>query len=397
MLPGGIGLIELTTFSRVARDELAGPIRDMLNQGMRALVFDLRNNTGGLLDEAVDVAGLFLPPKTKVVSTQGRTGSGRTYSTKGEPIVPNGMPVAVLVNRFTASASEIVSGALQDHDRAVLVGQRTYGKGSVQRLIQVPDQPEDEYEDENKNNRWDNWEPITKDWNGNGEYDFAPYLKLTIERYLLPTGRSIHREIDAEGNVTSPGGVDPDLQVDAEKIAAWRLQEMLELRKTNKVRDWVRDLFRQHEARLKELAVSDGKDPHAYPGFAEFYASLGTPLSEEDVRYLVRIEARRLVQDANGVAFPQGDYEDDLQLQAAIRRVLEKLGATAESIPEYAKVFDAPVDVAPREGVDVGAASKPQDIDKALSLIAEAEESGVELSHERLQELRQILEGLRRN
>ncbi len=399
MLPGSIGLVELSTFSRVAAHELAKPIEEMLAQGMKGLVFDLRNNTGGLLDEAVAVAGLFLPQKTKVVSTEGRTGEGRSYPTRTKPILPPDMPVVVLVNRFTASASEIVSGALQDHDRAVLIGQRTYGKGSVQRLIKVPDQAEDEYEDENGNQRWDNWEPITKDWNGNGEFDFAPYMKLTIERYLLPTGRSIHREVDSEGNVLSPGGVEPDQEVPAERIAAWRLQEMLELRKSGKVNEWVRSAFDKDRALFERLALSDNKDPHAYPGFGEFYSGLETALSEEDVRFLVRIEARRLVQDVRGEAFPQGDYEDDLQLQAAIRTIFEKLGSKAEDVPEYARVFEEQPDVRPREGVEIasGESRDPASIEKALSLIAEARGEGGKISEKDLQELSDILSKLKKN
>ncbi len=399
ILPGDIGLVELTTFSRVAAKELAKPIQEMLRQGVKGLVLDLRNNTGGLLDEAVEVANLFLPRNTRVVSTEGRTGNAKPYETRQQPIVPGEVPVVVLVNRFTASAAEIVSGSLQDHDRAALVGQRTYGKGSVQRLIALPGQPEDEYEDENGKQRWDNWEAITKDWNGNGEYDFAPYLKLTIERYLLPTGRSIHREVDAEGNVLSAGGVEPDMDVAGEKIAAWRLQEMFALRKTGKLRDWVRSTYEANKELFEKLAASDGKDPHAYPGFAEFYAGLETPLSEDDVRYLVRIEARRLVQDDRGEAFPQGDYEDDLQLQAAIRELLAKLGKTVDDVPEYARVFESLPDVGPREPLDLSAleGKSPADIEKALSLIAEARGEGGKISSESLQELTQILEGLRRN
>jgi hypothetical protein len=266
-------------------------------------------------------------------------------------------------------------------------------------LIRVPDQPEDEFEDENGNQRWDNWEPITKDWNGNGEFDFAPYIKLTIERYLLPSGRSIHREIDAEGNVLSPGGIEPDQDVPAERIAAWRLQEMVELRNSGKLREWVRTAFDQNRDVFEHLAISDNKDPHAYPGFAEFYSGLGTALSEEDVRFLVRIEARRLVQDLRGVAFTQGDYEDDLQLQAAIRTILAKLGSKVEDVPEFARVFEAQPDEPPREGVEVadGQTRDPASIEKALSLIAEARGEGGKISDADLQELTEILSKLKKN
>ena len=142
-----------------------GPSTALLEQGMQGLVLDLRNNSGGLLDEAVDVA--------EPVPAQGQAGGAdreprrahaRAQDRTREPRLPMDMPVVVLVNRFSASAAEIVSGALQDHGRAVLVGQRTFGKGSVQHLLPVTGAPrDDEYKDENQNGRHDTWETITQD------------------------------------------------------------------------------------------------------------------------------------------------------------------------------------------------------------------------------------------
>src|SRR5947208_11624436 len=107
---------------------------------MQALVLDLRNNPGGLLNVAVDVCAQFLPPGTKVVSTQGRVASQQhDYSTATTTRERPHFPLAVLVNEGSASGSEIVAGAMKDLKRALLVGETTFGKGSVQNVVQLPD------------------------------------------------------------------------------------------------------------------------------------------------------------------------------------------------------------------------------------------------------------------
>src|SRR4029077_17760263 len=113
---------------------------ELQKQGMQALILDLRNNPGGLLNSAVDVCAQFLPPNTKVVSTQGRAASQeRDYTTSGSTKERPRFPLAVLVNEGSASGSEIVAGALKDLRRAILVGETTFGKGSVQNVVQLPD------------------------------------------------------------------------------------------------------------------------------------------------------------------------------------------------------------------------------------------------------------------
>jgi carboxyl-terminal processing protease len=119
---------------------LGKALDDLQKRGMQALVLDLRNNPGGLLNVAVDVCAQFLPPNTKVVSTQGRVASQRNdYSTSGATKERPRFPLAVLINQGSASGSEIVAGALKDLRRAVLVGETTFGKGSVQNVVQLPD------------------------------------------------------------------------------------------------------------------------------------------------------------------------------------------------------------------------------------------------------------------
>src|SRR6058998_1270500 len=138
--PFKIGYIRLIQFNEPTAEELSKALDDLQKQGMQALVLDLRNNPGGLLNSAVDVCAQFLPPNTKVVSTQGRVASQqREYTTSGVPRDRPNFPMAVLVNEGSASGAEIVCGALKDLHRAIVVGETTFGKGSVQNVMQLPD------------------------------------------------------------------------------------------------------------------------------------------------------------------------------------------------------------------------------------------------------------------
>ena len=135
-----IGYVRVVQFNEPTAEDLAKALDELQKQGMQALVLDLRNNPGGLLNSAVDVCGQFLPPNTTVVSTQGRVASQeREYATSAATKERAKFPLAVLVNEGSASGAEIVSGALKDLKRAIVVGETTFGKGSVQNVMQLPD------------------------------------------------------------------------------------------------------------------------------------------------------------------------------------------------------------------------------------------------------------------
>ncbi len=135
-----IAYVRLIQFNEPTADELGKALDDLQKQGMQALILDLRNNPGGLLNSAVDVCAQFLPPNTQVVSTQGRVASQqREYTTSGAIKERPHFPMAVLVNEGSASGAEIVCGALKDLHRAIVVGETTFGKGSVQNVMQLPD------------------------------------------------------------------------------------------------------------------------------------------------------------------------------------------------------------------------------------------------------------------
>jgi carboxyl-terminal processing protease len=170
----GIGYIRLERFSRTAGDDLRAALQDLRTQGeLKGLVLDLRDNPGGLLESAVDIVSKFVPENSMIVSTRGRrSGSERKYVSTEAPLLRD-VPLAVLVNRFSASASEIVGGAIQDWDRGVVVGTRTFGKGLVQTIIPLSEKSS---------------------------------LKMTTAKYYTPSGRCI-QEIDYEHRDGNGNGI----------------------------------------------------------------------------------------------------------------------------------------------------------------------------------------------
>jgi carboxyl-terminal processing protease len=131
-----IGDVRLTSFTDGSGAAVRAQVHKVIGEGAQALILDLRDNGGGLLDEAVNVASIFIPDGT-IVSTDGRSQPRQVYTAKGEAIAPH-IPMAVLVDRGTASAAEIVTGALKDRGRAKVIGTRTYGKGVFQEIQPLP-------------------------------------------------------------------------------------------------------------------------------------------------------------------------------------------------------------------------------------------------------------------
>ena len=160
MFDSGVGYISLNPVSETSAEELRQEIASLKSKGMKSLIMDLRGNPGGLLDQGVKVADLFLDNRQQIVSTRGRArGSSKEFLDEAKQVWPE-LPIVVLVNDGTASAAEIIAGALQDHDRAVVVGAPTFGKGLVQTLFPL------------------------------GE---GVALKLTTARWFTPSGRTIQR------------------------------------------------------------------------------------------------------------------------------------------------------------------------------------------------------------
>jgi carboxyl-terminal processing protease len=159
MLDGGVGYIPVQGFNETSSAETIRGIQQLQREGMKSLIIDLRNNPGGILDEAFVMSNLFLPKGKEILSYRGRADMNQQFIAQEEPMLPN-MPMVVLVDDGSASASEIVAGALQDHDRALIVGTTSFGKGLVQSLFRL---------------------------------DGGYAMKMTTAKWFTPSGRSIQR------------------------------------------------------------------------------------------------------------------------------------------------------------------------------------------------------------
>ena len=210
MITSDIGYVQLTEFTSDASREVKKGIEDLKAKGAKKLIFDLRDNPGGLLNEAVNISNLFIPKDMLVVNTKGKVAEWVKEYTALNPPFDTESPIAVLVSGRSASASEIVSGVIQDYDRGVLIGQKSYGKGLVQTTRALT---------------------------------YNSQLKVTTAKYYIPSGRCIqsidysNRGTDgaakkvadslrvafktANGRVVfDGGGVSPDIEVKREPMAA---------------------------------------------------------------------------------------------------------------------------------------------------------------------------------
>jgi carboxyl-terminal processing protease len=265
-----IGYIRMTNFTEGTIDELKDVITKLRREeGMRGLIFDLRGNPGGPLKSAVEVSDLFLGNDKRIVSTRDRHNKDWSMSSASDQVHFTDFPMIIVANRFSASASEIVTGALQYHQRALIVGERTYGKGSVQQIMRLN--------------------------NAN-----SAFLKLTTAHYYLPDGRCLHREDDS---VT--WGVDPDVDV---KLVPKEIVKSNDLRLKTDILKGVH----QKQLTAEELkAVTEYKPTTkpakatTQPGGDEVTTKPGDDAAEDEV-------ADELRDDPNG--FP----EQDPQLEAAL-------------------------------------------------------------------------------
>ncbi|MBQ6964063.1 MAG: PDZ domain-containing protein [Bacteroidaceae bacterium] len=287
------GYIFLSEFTEGCTKEMRKCIISLKERGARGIILDLRNNRGGLLNEAVDMVNLFVPKDLKIVEMKGKfIGSNYSYKTNNEPLDLD-IPLAVLVDDETASAAEIVSGSLQDLDRAVVIGCNTYGKGLVQSSRELP-------------------------YNGS--------LKLTTAKYYIPSGRCIqkidylqrrkeaeiyretHKRVNLKDSVeqkvfyTAGGrevkegdGIQPDVEVKHDTVA----NVVLYLANDDVLTDWGTKYFQSHSTipAVKDFAITDAD-----------YTDFKRMVKESDFKY-DRMSEKRL-EDLKRAAEFEGYYED---------------------------------------------------------------------------------------
>lgn len=276
MLDDKTGYIKLTGFTDKSAMDMKNAYTDLKKQGMSSLVIDLRENGGGIMEEAVQIVNMFVPKGKLVVSTKGKLKqTDRTHKTTIEPLDTE-IPLVILIDEGSASASEIVAGALQDMDRAVLVGARTFGKGLVQLTREVP---------------------------------FGGGVKITTSKYYIPSGRCVqaldysHRK--ADGTVTrvadsltnvfyteigrevrDGGGITPDIRLEEEKVPTITYY----LSNQYIIFDWATQWAYKHKTigEAKEFTISD----EDYENFKEYVKSKNFEydrMSEKSMKQLKEI------------------------------------------------------------------------------------------------------------
>jgi carboxyl-terminal processing protease len=353
MIDDEVGYIELTTFSETATDSLRASIDRLQSQGMKSLVLDMRRNTGGLLDQGMAIADLFLDRRQLVLETRGRTADqNHVFRARSGDAYP-GLELAVLIGPRSASATEIVAGALQDHDRAILIGETTFGKGSVQTLYQLP---------------------------GNN------MLKLTTARWYTPSGRTIQKPygIDEHQGMMAADPVDADrAATDAARDVEQKLEDGVSTYRTSKgrtvlggggitpdlvvtdtlstVEQELVQAIRADWARFEELlyrySVSYARENDLRPGFPvtsamldDFYALLrdeGITLDRQVYAAAGTWVGRRLAYEISVTKFSRQEgwkrgMADDPRVRAAAD-LMRTAGSTDEAfvlLPSYAEAHD---------------------------------------------------------
>lgn len=331
----GVGYLRLSTFSESTGEEVRDAIAKLEGQGVRSIVLDLRDNPGGLLSQAVDVAEAFVPKGSLLVYTKGRAEGAESRVFARSARAHTEQPLVVLSNSGSASASEIVAGAIQDLDRGLVVGTTSFGKGSVQSLIEFP---------------------------GRGTA-----LKLTTAKYYTPSGRSIHRDtwnqstrdleraidegtIDPDDPDAPLPGIHGDAPGDSAKKPTFRTKSGRivyggggitpdEVVKADTLRSLSREverrgLFFKHAVRWAAAhpgaAPPTSVPPAMWDGFVQLLEETKTPYTQaqlaEERSYLERGLRRELARRLGGARGDEMAFRVGLEADAQLARAIELLG-----------------------------------------------------------------------
>ena len=338
LLDGKVGYLPLSQFNETAASEVQAAVQNLEKQGAKGIILDFRGNPGGILDQSLAISNLFLRDGQEIAAVKARTGEVQNYMAKGQPLLPT-TPLVVLTDGYTASAAEIVSGALQDHDRALIVGQTSFGKGLVQSVFPL---------------------------------DGGYALKLTTAKWYTPSGRSIQKErkfenghfveekpdsaeteaskkkrpayrSDAGRTVYGGGGITPDVIVPDDTMTT--AEQQLAKALAPKSQDFVVTL---HDLAL-ELSKQVGPNYTFRPGWEdELYRRLvakGVNVDRKEFdagsRYVDRLLDEQVAQLAFGdAAAKRRDVTYDAPLKQAIS-ILEQ-GQTQKDLFTIASTMHSP-------------------------------------------------------
>ncbi|MFP4622581.1 MAG: S41 family peptidase [Gemmatimonadota bacterium] len=315
-----VGYIPLLQFNETAAEEVADAVRTLTDEGVAGLVLDLRGNGGGIVDQAVRIAGLFLPEGTSIARQWERGGDDTMYRNDRAPIAPD-VPLVVLIDGASASASEIVAGALQDHDRAVVLGTTSFGKGLVQTAYRV---------------------------------EAGHVLKMTTGKWYTPSGRTIHRErvlqegrlvevddsihfaagpderpayrSDAGRTVYGGGGIMPDLNIRSDTLTADE-QELLAalLAHSPEFSAATFDLASELQGEVdRDFHVPSAWRAELYDRLADKDVELDRETWDAGSTYIDRVLLDRVGRLAFGDGYVKTrDAQNDAQLMKAVEVILE--------------------------------------------------------------------------
>lgn len=347
----GVGYIRHADFTDTCYDDMRNAILALQKEGnLRALILDYRDNGGGVMQSAVKILSLFVPKGTKVLETRGRNSATETFATEYEPLLPD-TPLAVLIDNNSASAAEIVSGAIQDLDRGVLIGQRSFGKGLVQSTASV---------------------------------GFGNYVKMTSAKYYIPSGRCIQAvRYSQDGRaqmmpdslvgefrtargrkVYDGGGIAPDITTDTEYVSNFAVALYL----AGAIDDFCDDYMRRHHADAidsRTFTITDAD----YDDFAKMVAERDIPYKSESRRALdtlrKALEKERL-DESVGDALRSIDerlHDDKMSNLRTYRREIEK-SITTNIVMRFAYAA----------GAIENSLSDDTDIERAIALLNDAAE-----------------------
>ena len=299
LVKAGLGYIKLTDFTTNAGKEVSAALKELAQQGASKLILDLRGNPGGLLDEAINVSNIFIPKGAEIVSTKGKLEEWtKVYRTKSQPVDAE-IPLVVLTDRRSASAAEIVAGVVQDYDRGVLVGRKTYGKGLVQQT-----------------------RPLA----------YNAQLKVTTAKYYIPSGRCIQAidystestakiadslkstfQTSSGRSVLDGGGVDPDILIAPSKFATVSYRLMQKDLIFNYATKYYFDHDTLTSARDFELSP---------PEFQQFLAWLGNQAF--DYQTPLEIKLKQVLDLAKETARSEQVHQSIIQLKALLQSEKKK-------------------------------------------------------------------------